>query len=302
MNKQGSCFLLLVFVLSIGILHGQDGANDAVSTGPEKGTLVIVGGGAGDSIFETFIEIAGGKDVPIVVIPTAEGRDSYDEDAGGAGTMRELGATNVTVLHTTDRNIADSDEFVRPLINAGAVWFGGGRQWRLVDAYKNTLTEKMIWEVLEREGVVGGSSAGATIQGSYLARGDTENNQIMMGDHEEGFGFLKNVAIDQHVLARNRQFDMFDILKHRPELLGISIDENTAIIVRGDQFEVTGDSYVIVYDGTFWSREGSDLKTLPEKNRLFYFLRKGDKYDLKNREVMQKNPGVQIEIKTLKPI
>ncbi len=145
----------------------------------------------------------------------------------------------------------------------------------------------MLWKVLDRNGVIGGSSAGATIQGSFLARGDTKNNQIMMGDHQEGFGFIKNVAIDQHVLARNRQFDMFDILRNRPELLGIGIDEGTAIIVRGNQFEVMGKSYVLVYDGTFWSREGSDLKTLPDKDHLFYFLRPGDKYDLLNRSVIQ---------------
>jgi len=225
--------------------------------------------------------------VPIIVIPTAEGSESYNENSGDADVIRKLGATNVKVLHTTDRNIANSESFVKPLNNAKAVWFGGGRQWRLVDAYKNTLTEKMLWKVLERGGVIGGTSAGATIQGSYLARGDTKNNQIMMGDHQEGFGFLKNVAIDQHVLARDRQFDMFDILKNRPELLGIGIDENTAIIVRGNQFEVKGVSYVIVYDGTFWSREGSNLKKLPDKTQLFYFLRNGDKYDLLNRKVKQ---------------
>ena len=95
-------------------------------------------------LLNIFIKLAGGNDAPIVVIPTAEGSESYDENSGGAGIMRKLGATNVTVLHTTDRNIANSDSFVRPLINAKAVWFGGGRQWRLVDAYKNTLTEKMI--------------------------------------------------------------------------------------------------------------------------------------------------------------
>ena len=145
----------------------------------------------------------------------------------------------------------------------------------------------MIGKVLERGGVIGGSSAGATIQGSYLARGDTQNNQIMMGDHQEGFSFLKNVAIDQHVLARNRQFDMFEILKKHPELLGIGIDENTAIIVQGNQFEVVGENYVLVYDGKFWSREGSDLKNLPEKANIFYFLRNGDKYDLSNRKVKQ---------------
>jgi cyanophycinase len=78
--------------------------------------------------------------------------------------------------------------------------------------------------------VVGGSSAGATIQGSYLVRGDTKSNQIMMGDHEQGFGYIKNVAIDQHVLARNRQFDLYEIMRKHPELLGLGIDENTAIV------------------------------------------------------------------------
>ena len=287
MTKKNG-LILLIFTLILSNLQGQRTENDSAYIGPEKGTLVIVGGGGRiDSIIKSFIKLAGGNDAPIVVIPTADARESYDENSGGADRMRRLGATNVTVLHTTDRNIANSDSFVMPLISARAVWFGGGRQWRLVDAYKNTLTEKMFRKVLERGGVIGGTSAGATIQGSYLARGDTKNNQIMMGDHEEGFGFIKNIAIDQHVLARNRQFDMFDILKNRPELLGIAIDENTAVILNGNTFEVTGESYVIVYDGTFWSREGSDLKRLPEKTSLFYFLRSGDKYDLLNRKVIQ---------------
>ena len=111
----------------------------------------------------------------------------------------------------------------------------------------------------------------------------------MMGDHEEGFGLLKNVAIDQHVLARNRQFDLFTILEKKPELLGIGLDENTAIVVQNDTFEVIGDSYVLIYDTTFWSIEGSRLKNLPEKNNLFYFLKPGDAYDLKNRKVLNKN-------------
>jgi len=279
-------YLLLIFVLGFTNLQGQNSDNNIKNIGPANGSLVIVGGAMkSDSIINRFIELAGGIDAAIVVIPTASGRELYNENSGFAGRLRNRGATNVTVLHTNDKKIADSDSFVKPLLKANAVWFGGGRQWRLVDSYKNTLTEKLIVEVLERGGVVGGSSAGATIQGSYLARGDTKNNQIMMGDHQEGFSLLKNVAIDQHVLARNRQFDMFEILKKHPELLGIGIDENTAIIVQGNEFEVVGENYVLVYDGKFWSREGSDLKNLPEKANIFYFLRNGDKYDLSNRKV-----------------
>ena len=74
---------------------------------------------------------------------------------------------------------------------------------------------------------------------------------MMVRDHQRGFGFLKNVTIDQHTLARNRHFDMFQILKERPKLLGLSIDEMTGVVVTGDQFEVIGESYVLVYDGGF---------------------------------------------------
>jgi len=279
-------YFFLIFVLGLTNVQCQSTDSSEKFIGPKNGSLVIVGGAMStESIVNRFIELAGGLGANIVVIPTAGGMKTYNENAGFAGRLKKLGATNVTVLHTNNKKVANSDSFVKPLLNANAVWFGGGRQWRLVDSYKNTLTEKLIGKVLECGGVVGGSSAGATIQGSYLARGDTKNNQIMMGDHEEGFNFLKNVAIDQHVLARNRQFDMFEILKNRPELLGIGIDENTAIVVQGNQFEVIGENYVLIYDGTFFSREGIQLKKLPEKANLFYFLRKGDKYDLLNRKV-----------------
>lgn len=279
-NKQIQLSTCLAFFLITIAAFGQ-------TSGPEKGSLLVVGGNMqSDKIVNKFIELAGGLDSKIVVIPTAGGRTSYDQNIGLAGRLKRMGASNVVVLHTTDPKTANTKDFIKPLLDAKAVWFSGGRQWRLVDAYKNTLTEQMIQKVLDRGGVIGGSSAGATIQGSFLARGDTKNNQIMMGDHQEGFGYIKNIAIDQHVLARNRQFDLFEILKVHPELLGLGIDENTAIIVKGNRFEVIGESYVLVYDGSFWSREGFALKTLPSKERMFYMLGKGDKYDLAKRKVI----------------
>ena len=286
--KKISYYSILFVILIIDPLFGQSSKQVTTTIGPSNGTLIILGGGdLSESLIKRFIQIGGGLDAPMVIIPTADGQDNYDDNFGEAGMLKKIGATNVKVLHTTDREIANTESFVEPLIDAKVVWFSGGRQWRLVDAYKNTLTEKMLWKVLENGGVIGGSSAGATIQGSFLVRGDTRNNQIMMGDHQEGFGFLKNTAIDQHVLARNRHFDMIEILTQRPEVLGIGIDESTGIIVNGNQFEVIGESYVVVYDGSFWSREGSDLKKIPENTALFYFLRAGDKYDLLNRRVIQ---------------
>ncbi|MEM9259767.1 MAG: cyanophycinase, partial [Bacteroidota bacterium] len=278
--------LPLVFIL-LSNMSTTLVAQAALTTGPTKGSLVIVGGGgAGEEILLKFIELAGGMEAKIVVIPTAAGRASYTQDAGVAKALRQLGAKHVQVWHTDNPKLADEAKFTAPLEDAGGVWFGGGRQWRLVDAYAGTRAEKLFWEVLGRGGVIGGSSAGATIQGSYLARGDTKSNQIMMGDHEEGFGFIKNVAIDQHVLARNRQFDLFTILDKRPELLGIGLDEKTAIIVQGNTFTVMGSSYVLIYDQQFWSREGSSQKNLPTPARQFYFLRAGDRYDLLKRQII----------------
>ena len=277
---------ILAFTLTLTLCVAA--ADNTSTIGPESGTLVIVGGGTlNDTIFQRVISLAGGPSAPIVVIPTAAGDPSYDNNSANADTFRRLGSTNVTVLHTYDPTVANTEAFVQPLLSASGVWFGGGRQWQLVDAYAGTKTEEAFNGVLERGGIIGGSSAGATIQGSFLTRGDTANNQIMVGDHTVGFGFVKNIAIDQHVLVRNRQFDMFDILKVRPELLGLGIDENTAVVVSGNDAEVFGASYALFYDGGFWSREGSELKNLPPPEQRFYFLKSGDRYDLGARQVVE---------------
>ena len=118
-----------------------------------------------------------------------------------------------------------------------------------------------------------------------LVRGDTATNVIMMGDHDEGMAFLKGVAIDQHLLQRNRHFDLIEVIRARPDLLGIGLDENTAIIVKGDSFEVIGQSYAAIYDH----------QRMLDSGGLFYFLAPGDTYDLATRQFTRPgamaNPG-----------
>jgi len=268
------------FLLGAAALVVAAASVSAQEVGPKRGTLVVVGGALEDSfILDRFLSIAGGPEAPLVIIPTAGEGDVYDEFYSGVADFRKAGFKDVTVLHTRDRNVANSDQFVAPIRRARAVWFPGGRQWRLADAYLDTRTELEIHAVLDRGGVVGGTSAGATIQGSYLVRGDTRNNTIMMGDHVEGFAFLKNVAIDQHLLARNRHFDLIPVIEKHPHLLGIGIDEDTAIVVVGDGFEVVGKSLVAIYD---------NRRTLAHEGR-FYFLRAGDTYDLKTRQARRRD-------------
>jgi len=291
------CLLLLLVAVSCVNQSSVDQA--AVSAGPEKGTLVIAGGSLTDTaIFHKFMELAGGPDAPVVILTTAR-RDEVLNDTSFLMTQTQrfhaYGFNNFTFLHTRSREKANADSFVRSIQEASGVWILGGRQWRLADSYLGTKTMQGLSTLLDRGGVIGGSSAGATILGSYLVRGDTKTNTIMMGDHEEGFGFLSNTAIDQHLLTLNRQFDLFEVIEKHPHLLGIGLDENTAIVVRGNEFQVYGQSYVAIYDGSFirevrdkadWSESSIEQTKLQDNSRQFYFLKPGDKYDLVNRTVL----------------
>jgi cyanophycinase len=254
--------------------------------GPEKGYLVIAGGGIDKPLLEKFISLLGDKQAKIVIITTADEDEMQNKNFYNNVKRRftDAGAKNIEVLHTRDTAVANSDKFLEPIKEAKGVWFTGGRQWRLVDAYFNTKVLKELNSLLDRGGVIGGNSAGATVQGSFLARGDSKSNLIIDGDHKEGFGFLKNSAIDQHLLIRNRQFDMFELRKKYPDLLGIGIDEKTAIIVHQNELEVIGEKYVAIYDGKFLLDNGSTIN-LPSNSERFYFLSAGNKYDLMKRQV-----------------
>ncbi|HZP20416.1 MAG TPA: Type 1 glutamine amidotransferase-like domain-containing protein, partial [Bauldia sp.] len=203
----------------------------AKSSGPATGTLLLIGGGRfGTELQEEIVRLGRAPDgrAEWVFIPTAE----TDEVVP---TLKPLGfiartADRVTMLHTRDRAEADSEDFTAPLHTATAVFLFGGRQFRLVDAYTGTRTERALRGVLERGRLLAGVSAGATIMGSYLVRGHpSDDASIMMWPgYDKGWGYLTNVAIDQHVSARGREAHLAEVVAARPELLGIGLDEGTA--------------------------------------------------------------------------
>jgi cyanophycinase len=261
--------------------------------GPPKGTLMIVGGGdlAGTGIMETFINRAGGAGAKIVVVPTAAGNRTADgkwivyKEEEIVAPWKKLGAQNVHMLHTHDPKEADTEEFAKVLRDANGVWFNGGRQWNCVDSYMNTLTYREFHKVLERGGVIGGSSAGATIQGDYLVRGAVAGSEIVMTpepEHEHGFKFLRNSAIDQHINTRNRWDDLIQVTKKYPNLLGIGLSEGTAIIVNQDKFEVMGKWKVAIHDTTH-PREPWE--------KPYFVLSAGDLYNMKTRSVEKYGMG-----------
>jgi len=236
--------------------------------GPPRGTLLIVGGAAVDSIYRDFLDLVGDRSATIVLIPTASAVGTEEDSNAAYKKLVELGATDVVILHTTDPAVADTEDFVEPLRRARAVYISGGQQRRLAEAYLHTRTHTELFKVLERGGVVAGSSAGASIQGSYLYGGGNEQRV--------GFGFIKDSAIGQHYVRRSRVGGVGRVLRQNLELFGIGIDEATGIVVRGNDFEVIGDSKVAVYDPR--------LPGWPE-GREQDFLFAGDRYDMRERLV-----------------
>lgn len=286
--KKPFVFLLLL----LAFLTGQLSAQTPQTVGPEKGALVIVGGGTmGPELWNRFIDLAGGPAAAsIVIIPTAGDDSSANSTPREKEKLLSLGVKNITVLHTRDPKVANQESFVAPLRNATGVWFVGGRHWRLADSYLNTLAHKEFNAVLSRGGVIGGTSAGATILGSFMVRGDTKGNSIMIGDHTQGLDFMHNVTIDQHFLRRNRQFDLIEVIKARPELLGIAIDESTAIVVQQNTFDVIGNSYVGIYEAGQIAKSTKYPSGQNSSGGPFYFLGKGQKFDLKARSVISQQP------------
>lgn len=274
--------LILASVLPVAALMAQE-----PEYGPAHGTLVIQGGGSdeGTGIFETFINKAGGLSAKIVVVPTAGGNKNQDgswkvyKEEQVLATWKKRGATNVYMLHTHDPKEANTEEFAKVLRDAKGVWFDGGRQWNVVDSYANTLTLKEFHAVLDRGGVIGGSSAGASIQGDYLVRGAVAGSEIVMTpepEHEHGFAFLRKSAIDQHINTRNRWDDIIPVIKKYPNLLGIGLSEGTAIVVTGDRFEVIGKWKVAVHDNKHLYQPWE---------KPYYVLSLGDVYNMKTRTI-----------------
>ncbi len=244
--------------------------------------MVVGGGQIAPAIMQRFIALAGGPDAPIVVIPTAGEDSAYAPNWPGLALLTRNGARNVTLLHTRDRRLAEGDSFATVIRRARGVWFPGGRQWRLVDSYLGTATERELHALLARGGVIGGTSAGASIQASYLVRGAREGNTIMMAPgYEQGFGFLRDVAVDQHVSARKRERDLQQVIAARPSLLGLGLDEGTAIFVNGNRAEVAGAGMLYVHNG---AEAAAD-------NLPYLTLRAGEVFDLKARRRLGVSAG-----------
>lgn len=244
-----------------------------ISHGPINGTLFLHGGGKINHMeFLKLINDTNGDDIiNIVVISTALGprRKSDLKFKNGLPIITHWKSIDSSVIaiemYVTSSKQAESISSVSLINNADAIWMTGGNQSYLTEVFNDTASLNAMNILLNRGGVIGGSSAGAQVQSSFMTRGDFSQKRIMGdGQHQDGFGFLKNVALDVHVAQRRRVGDLSKLYilprsKYRNQkinpidILGVGIDEGTAVVFMGGVFEVRGKGNVHIYDAKKWN-------------------------------------------------
>ena len=284
MKKLFYCILVLIFTFSVQ------------SFTQTKGKLVIIGGVQTTEIVKKYVELAGGNDAKIIVIPNA-GSEPVKWSKVQVEEFEEFGAKADYLLFT--RETADDEANLKKMNWANAVFFLGGDQSDLARDMLGTKLLEKVFDIYNNGGTVGGSSAGAAIMSEVMITGNELINKdstvvfvtIQRGNVEvkTGFGFLKNAIVDQHFLKRKRHNRTISTLIEHPNLFGIAIDESTGIIVYPDEtFEVIGSNQVLVYDPT----SGKDIRedkngNLGITNMRLQVLTNGDKFDMKTKEVIK---------------
>ncbi len=280
--------LLLTFIILLIIT-----SNNFAQT---KGKLVIVGGAQTTEIVKKFVELAGGSDAKIIVIPNA-GSNPVKWSKVQVQEFKELGAEADYLMFT--RENADDEANLEKMDWANAVFFLGGDQSDLTRDMLGTKLLDKVFEIYNNGGVVGGSSAGAAVMSEVKITGNELVNKdstvsfvtIEKGNVEvkTGFGFLKNAIVDQHFLKRKRHNRTIAALIEHPNLFGIAIDESTGIIVYPDEtFEVLGSYQVLVYDPIDGNNIREDKSgNLGISDMKLHVLISGDKFDMKTRKVIK---------------
>lgn len=218
-----------------------------------RGPLVIIGGAEdrdGDCVvLREFVRRAGGVHAHIAVLTAAT---SMPREVGDdyIRAFERIGAEDVKIVDTDHREDADRQEAVEKIEQATGIFFTGGDQARIIELVKGSRVDKAIRERHAQGVVIGGTSAGAAMMPeTMIIEGDSATNpRVDVVELGPGMGFLPGIAVDQHFAQRGRLGRLIAALVQQPAILGIGIDENTAVIVDGDEFEVVGQSAVTVVD------------------------------------------------------
>ncbi len=205
------------------------------------GTLLIAGGGEMPPIVnQRFWELAGGKYGRLVIIPAYEA--TREDTKRLKEEWRGWKFSSMRVIQAGNRDVADEPCFSDPISKATAVWFSGGEQSWLANLYAGTETETRLQELLDRGGVIGGTSAGAAVMTKVMIEEGKSTPKL-----RRGLDLLKDSVVDQHFFRRNRIQRLAKTLRIEPSLIGFGVDEGTAMVIHvsSGRIGVLGKSYVM---------------------------------------------------------
>ncbi|GID27143.1 cyanophycinase [Paractinoplanes brasiliensis] len=229
-----------------------------------RGRLLIIGGAAGPGLLGRFVELAGGAAARIVVVATASSAPTAAETEHLAA-FESLGAGRVEALRIANRSDA-CDPRVEPVLrSASGVFFTGGDQERITRVIGGTVTDSLLQELVAAGAVVlAGTSAGAAMMsGTMIVEGDAPGVSRACVRTGPGLEFLPGVLIDQHFGQRGRLNRLLSAVALAPHQLGLGIDEDTAILTDGDDFEVLGSGAVTVVDAG-----GAEIIRVPDRGPI----------------------------------
>ena len=269
-----------------GVAVGRGGASQP------RGSLVIVGGGPrGEAITEKFISLAGGQGrARILVLPMASslpetGPESVEEFEKHGVKAWSMNLTREQAMDAATRRSLDS---------ATGIWFPGGDQVRIMAVLDGTPTADAIRARYAAGAVVGGTSAGAAVMSTPMITGDerapggvrrdTTQSFITIAREDivlaSGLGLVPGVVVDQHFLRRRRHNRLISVVLEHPALLGIGIDESTALVVEpGKPWSIIGESAAIVYDARHATITPAGAPVLGAANVRMQILPAGSTFD-----------------------
>ncbi len=260
-----------------------------------QGTLIIIGGHEereGDAIIlRAVAERTKGGKLVVATLATSEPEETYQEYRRA---FTALGVKQIVHLDVPDREDLLRDPRPEIMESASVVFFTGGGQLRITTQFGGTQLCEQIQEFYRRGGTIAGTSAGASVMSdTMLVSGDADSSHRVGSNllMAPGLGYIKDVIIDQHFAERGRIGRLLGAVAQNPRLLGVGIDENTAIVVeKENRVRVLGDGAVYIVDGRQVTStnmdDDSEDQTLSIFNVRLHVLSQGDEFDLWTREPM----------------
>ncbi len=264
-----------------------------------KGTLVIIGGHEdkeGDcTVLQKISEMVGkGK----LVIATVASEDPGRYFAAYKKAFAKLGNAQLREIYFQNRSEALDPKRSALMAGAKGVFFSGGDQLRISSQMSDTPFERAVRKIFDGGGVIAGTSAGASVMAETMLVRGHEEESYKLGDLRmaPGLGLIEDVIIDQHFAERGRIGRLLGAVAFNPRILGVGIDEDTAIIVKDRQFEVIGKGAVYVVDGASVTysniAEGETQDTLSLSDVKLHVLSAGDQFNLAHRRPTKRNANV----------